>query len=225
MINLLIKKTTLEQLAFNFPDDKFQFENLTELVEKIIPSIEEPGSDGIPDFNLTYTQKAGTYNQKFIWASGFFGNQFRAFVIFDENEVALSFVVLQVQTTTISGTKRTVVKRSWTRPDVRGKGFATLIYLFLVKKLKLNLVCDTHLSLDSVAIYKSFISKDLFDNISFYNQKTKKVQDTEPTSLWNSNNNWRILLDDIITDEEIPLFGHAGYRRLAEICENVEGCD
>jgi hypothetical protein len=224
-----IKKTNFldyifaEDTNFNYlPEELLSIE---QIYEKIVPPLISPSDDEIPDFNEKYTIKAGTYNQKFIWASGFYGKDYRAFVIFDKENKAQSFVVVKIKPVLIAGELRTLVVRSRTRDDSKRQGLATSIYLFLAKKLDLKLICDEKLSSDSILVYKNFIKKQLFNNVLFYNELTQQMQNEEPQDLWSpNNNNWRILLEDIGIKNR-QRFGHSGYRRIAELIKDLSDFD
>jgi hypothetical protein len=168
----------------------------------------------------------GTMNQIDIYLSGIYAGH-HTFVIFDEKtKNPLAFIVVQTQPIMLAGEERTLEVRSWTHPAERGKGYATTLYQFLVKKLELKLVCDDMLSDDAVKMYKQFIAKRKFDNISFYNEKTKQVQDDEPSNLWTMPNQWRIFLEsfDSIGGPK-PLFGKPGLRHIGESCYDNIGFD
>jgi len=178
----------------------------------------------MPSFEDTSGVPQGTMNQIPIYVSGFFPNC-HTFIIFNDAQEAVSFVVLQSKSVEMVGEERTIILRSWTRDDMRGKGYATTIYQFLVKKLELKLVCDEKLSADSITMYKQFIQKKKFDKISYYDEKMKKLQDEQPQDLWKTPNKWRIFLENTPPSTGLsPLFGHGGYRRLAEMCYDNEGC-
>lgn len=206
---------------FDFPDDHYpndnsHFESLEKLFEKILPNINPPDQKtGIPDFNEEYTTQFGSFNQILIYGSNFFGKKYQSFVIFDEDKKAKSFVTLYVEPEIVDSVERTKVVRSWTRNDSRRQGLVTTIYQFLVKKLNLKLICDDTLTQDSIGVYKGFIEKKVFDKISYYNDKTKEVQDETPDNLWTMSTDWRILLEEHIYRSP-PLYGMPIYRQLAE---------
>jgi hypothetical protein len=205
------------------------FDTVDKLFERILPNIDAPNEqDGIPDFNPDYTSEAGSFNQKLIYSSYYFGGNYQTFVIFNDEKEAISFVVLQIKPELVNNTERTKVVRSWTREDSRRNGLVVSIYQFLVKKLELKLISDTELTQNSLEVYKSFINKgNLFDKISFYNEKTREIQDEIPDSIWIKNNHWRIMLEEFEYNygKKSQLNGIPKYRVLSELIYCLEGTD
>jgi len=222
-ISLVLQVTDMSDDISFIPNLSNDFRTLL-LGEDSAQPLPEPSKIELDKIKKDTSVLYGTMNQIEIYVSGVYQG-YHTFVIFDENtEEPLSFVVLQTEPVIINGEERTKEVRSWTKPSQRGKGYATSIYQFLIKKLELKLICDDMLSDDAVQMYKQFISKRKFDNITFYNEKTKSVQQEEPEDLWVMPNVWRILIEGFGTiGSPKPLYGKPGPGRLGETCYNNEG--
>jgi hypothetical protein len=176
-----------------------KMDKLNRIKEDIVSPLPNFEKEHIPTFESTSGKWIGTMSQEKIYLSNFFSD-YQTFVIFDNNQEAISFVCIDDRIDkSINGQERNKIVRTWTKPELRRKGYLTIIFRFLIDKLNLKLVSDTHLTQDSIDMYKNLIEKKKFLMTTFYNKHTKKFvhcEDEIPNDLWTFPNNWRICLED-----------------------------
>lgn len=89
----------------------------------------------IPSFDPRYSKVVGKFDGYDIWGSREFQG-YDTFGIRDSDGVVLS--TCRIESTASFGTHK--LKELWTSPTHRGKGLATILVLFLLRKIRVNLL-------------------------------------------------------------------------------------
>ena len=166
--------------------------NLSELFEDTALPFDM--EDGLPDFkNSQYSKKIGTMNGNDIWGSRYYGSNFDAYGILDDNKNPLAVLIIQTHQRLYNGKKCQQIEKTWVDSDHRNKAYATSLIGFVIRKLKTPLISNRLLTDDGIKLYKSYLKNKTFD-ISVYDFKNKKLID-EPTDLFNLPNYYQFILE------------------------------
>lgn len=150
--------------------------------------------DELPDFkDRQYSKRIGTMNGNEIWGSRFYGADFDAYGILDDNKNPLAVLIIQTYQKLYNGKKCQQIEKIWVDKNNRNKAYATSLIGFVIRKLKTPLISNRLLTDDGIKLYKSYLKNKTFD-VSIYDFKNKRLID-EPDDLFNLPNDYQFILE------------------------------
>lgn len=162
--------------------------------------------DELPDFkNPEYSKSVGTMNGNIIWGSRYYGSNFDAYGILDDDKNPLAVLIIQTHQRLYTGKKCQQIEKVWVDSNHRNKAYATSLIGFVIRKLKTPLISNRLLTDDGIKLYKSYLKNKTFD-ISVYDFKNKKLID-EPTDLFSLPNSYQFILEkEMLAHQDDRLF-------------------
>jgi GNAT superfamily N-acetyltransferase len=112
----------------------------------------------------------GESDHREIYALSTIYNEEDHYVFFNEDEKGVSsYLIIKEQV--ILGRDSAIIARSWTRPDVRNKGFLSALVRFLKEFMKMQVVSDDLQTASSKAFWESLRKKFSVRTLDLFNNK------------------------------------------------------